>query len=398
MRPRHWLLAGLLVAAGCKEQLSVPTDCAVECSTGMIIRDTVIDAKLLGDSTFTGYVGHNDAPSLLLSNDSALGIVHAVISFDVTPDSLEFGGTKFSVVRDSVKILVAIGTRDTSVHNPRLLFYRLPIRTDSTASYADVESYFTPDRLLDSLVVGDSITSGEVPLLFAGDDLAKVAIPAADSGRVSLGIKLHADAPTAMRIGSRLTRGFAPGYVTYGQGDENTPELIQVQFDPEPLYNGIVRGPGVPTPPGNDLLVVGGIPSSRSIIRFELPETIRSQGNLLRATLLLTPDEAIKGWSFEPTGLEIRPVVADLGFRSPPSSVAIGGELLTPLSADVVEVEVASIVSLWLQSPLIVQMFYVSVTTEGAAFSEPRFRSTRSASGGPKLRLTYVLPGRPEAP
>ncbi|MCL4866188.1 MAG: hypothetical protein KJZ47_09865, partial [Gemmatimonadales bacterium] len=94
----------------------------------------------------------------------------------------------------------------------------------------------------------------------------------------------------------------------------------------------------------------------------------------------------------------IRPVVADLGFRSPPSSVAIGGELLTPLSADVVEVEVASIVSLWLQSPLIVQMFYVSVTTEGAAFSEPRFRSTRSASGGPKLRLTYVLPGRPEAP
>ncbi len=398
MRPRHWLLAGLLVAAGCKEQLSVPTDCAVECSTGMIIRDTVIDAKLLGDSTFTGYVGHNDAPSLLLSNDSALGIVHAVISFDVTPDSLEFGGTKFSVVRDSVKILVAIGTRDTSVHNPRLLFYRLPIRTDSTASYADVESYFTPDRLLDSLVVGDSITSGEVPLLFAGDDLAKVAIPAADSGRVSLGIKLHADAPTAMRIGSRLTSGFAPGYVTYGQGDENTPELIQVQFDPEPLYNGIVRGPGVPTPPGNDLLVVGGIPSSRSIIRFELPETIRSQGNLLRATLLLTPDEAIKGWSFEPTGLEIRPVVADLGFRSPPSSVAIGGELLTPLSADVVEVEVASIVSLWLQSPLIVQMFYVSVTTEGAAFSEPRFRSTRSASGGPKLRLTYVLPGRPEAP
>ena len=42
-------------------------------------------------------------------------------------------------------------------------------------------------------------------------------------------------------------------------------------------------------------------------------------------------------------GLEIRPVVADLGFRSPPSSVAIGGGLLTPLSADVVEVEVPGI-------------------------------------------------------
>jgi len=388
----------LVLLAGCKEQLSVPTDCAVECSTGMVIRDTIIDATVLGDSSFTGYVGFNEAPSLLLSNDSTLGIVHSIIAFDVTPDSLEFGGTKFQVIRDSVKILIAIGTRDTAVHNPRLLIYRLPVGTDSTASFADVESFFTPERLIDSLVIGDSIPSGEVPLLFAGDDLDKVAIPPGDSGRVTLGIRLHADAPTAMRIGGRLTSGFAPGYVTYGQGDENTPELIQVQFDPEPLYNGMVRSTGAQPAAGDDLLSIGGLPSSRAVVRFQLPEALRSQGNVLRATLILTPDDAVRGWAFEPTGLEVRPVVADLGYRSPPSSVAIGGALLTAGSAAEVEVEVASIVSLWLRSPLIVQMFYISVTTEGAAFSAPAFRSTRSASGAPRLRLTYVLPGRPEAP
>ena len=54
----------------------------------------------------------------------------------------------------------------------------------------------------------------------------------------------------------------------------------------------------------------------------------------------------MRGWSFEPTGLEVRPVVADLGFRSPPSSVAIGGTLMSPNSSADVEVEVAGIVSL----------------------------------------------------
>lgn len=398
MRRTLWLAASVLTLAGCKEQLSIPTDCAVECSTGMIIRDTTVNALAQGDSSYTGYVGFNEAPSLLLSNDPAIGIIHSVISFDVTPDSLEFGGNKFRVDIDSVKILIAVGTRDTLVKNPRFLIYRLPPRTDSTASFAQIESYFTPERLIDSLILPDSVFSGEMPLLFAGEDLAKVAIPAADSGRVSLGIKLHADTLTAMRIGSRLTSGFGPGYVTYGQGEEGTPEVVQIQFDPEPLYNGMVRSPGSASPNGTDLLSVGGIPSSRSLVRFQLPEVLRSQANILRATLILTPTEPIRGWKFEPTGLEVRPIVADLGYRSPPSSIAIGGALMTPGAAGEVEVDVASVVSLWLRSPLIAQAFYLSVTTEGAAFSAPSFRSSRSASGGPRLRLTYVLPGKPETP
>jgi hypothetical protein len=149
---------------------------------------------------------------------------------------------------------------------------------------------------------------------------------------------------------------------------------------------------------GPDLLTVGGLPSHRTLIRFALPEAIRSQGNLLRATLELTPDQPLTGWAYEPTGLEVRPVVADLGYRSPPSSVSIGGALLPASGQDVVEVEVKGIVALWFRSPLIAQAFYLTVTTEGAAFSQPIFRSTRSASGGPRLRLTYVLPGRPETP
>ncbi|MDZ4675607.1 MAG: hypothetical protein SGI84_14225 [Gemmatimonadota bacterium] len=392
------LAALLLTLTGCKETLSIPTDCAVECATGMIIRDTVIDALVDGDSSFSGYLGFNEAPSLLLSNDPAIGIIHSILTFDVTPDSLEFGGTKFRVDIDSVKILVAIGTRDTLVSHPRLLFYRLPIRTDSTASFEDIESYFTPDRLIDSLILSDSVFSGEVSLLFAGEDLAKIAIPAVDSGRVSLGIKLHADTLTALRIGSRLTSGFAPGYVTYGTGEAGAPEVIKIQFDPEALYTGMVRSTASQGTPGPDLLSVGGTPASRGIVRFRLPETLRSQGNVLRATLILTPDEPIRGWALERTGLEVRPVVADLGYRSPPSSVAIGGALLTPGSSAEVEVDVAGVVNLWFQSPLIAQMFYLTVTTEGAAFSSPVFRSTRSSSGRPRLRLTYVLPGRPETP
>jgi len=91
-------------------------------------------------------------------------------------------------------------------------------------------------------------------------------------------------------------------------------------------------------------------------------------------------------------------VVADLGYRSPPSSVGLSGSFLPPSGSAEVAVEVKGIVGLWFQSRQIAQVLYLSVTTEGAAFTAPVFRSTRSATGRPRLRITYVLPGRPEAP
>lgn len=392
------IAAGLLVlVAGCKERLELPTDCAVECTTGLIIRDTIIDVLVDSDTSHFGYVGRNEAPSLLLTNGTGAGVSHAVISFDVTPDSIDFSGTNYGATIDSVVLLLGLVSRDTTVDGNRLLIYRLPPRTDSTMTFAEVESYFTPDRLVDSVMIADSLPSGVLKVIYTGvDSLATIAIPPGDSGRVSFGIKLHADSATAIRIGSRLTGGLAPGFITYLTGVDALPEPRSRFFDPEPVFNGFVRNTIAETDP--DLLVVGGLPSARTLLRFKLPEGIRGTGSLLRATLLLTPDRPYYGVPSDRTGLEVRAVVADLGYRSPPTAVGTSGSLVPLDGRDELAVEVKGIVSLWFQSSQIAQVLYLSVTTEGAAFAEPVFFSSRSASGAPRLRITYVLPGRPETP
>lgn len=395
---RGLVLAGglVLLVAGCKERLEVPTDCAVECGPGLQIRDTIIDALPGADSSYIGYVGRNEAPSLLLSNGSGAGTSHAVISFEATPDSIEFSGTNYGAIIDSVVMLLGLVSRDSLVNGSRLLIYRLPAGADSTMTFSEVESYFTPARLIDSMVIADSVRSGMLRITFSGDSLSTIAIPPGDSGRVSLGIKLHADTTTALRIGSRLTSGLAPGRITYATGEAALPEPRSRLFDPEPLYNGFVRDTEVVPDP--DLLAVGGLPASRALLRFKLPEEIRGQAQLLRATLLLTPERPYYGVPFDRTGLEVRAVVADLGYRSPPTAVGTSGSLVPLDGSTDLEVEVNGIVSLWFQSSGIAQVFYLSVTTEGAAFAEPVFRSTRSATGAPRLHITYVLPGRPETP
>jgi hypothetical protein len=391
------LAAGLvLLVAGCKERLEVPTDCAVACGPGLAILDTIIDALPASDTSHVGYVGLNEAPSLLLSNGTDAGVSHAVISFDVTPDSVDFNGTNYAATIDSVIMILGLVSRDTLVNGSRLLIYRLPPQADSTLTFAEVESYFTPARLIDSMSIPDTVHTGELKIVFSGDSLLQVVIPPGDSGRVSLGIKLHADTLTALRIGSRLTGGFLPGYITHATGEESLPEPRNRSIDPEAVYTGFVRNTMVVTDP--DLLVVGGLPASRALLRFMLPEEIRGQASLLRATLRLTPDRPYYGVPFDRTGLEVRHHRPDLGYRSPPTAVGTSGSLL-PLdgSADL-EVEVNGIVSLWFQSSQIAQVLYLSVTTEGAAFAEPVFRSTRSVAGSPRLHITYVLPGRPETP
>lgn len=388
-------LALALLASACRETLAVPSACAVECTTGLQIRDTVLDAIPGGDSSYVGYVGGNEAPSLLVSNGAEAGVSHAIVGFDATPDSIEASGTNFGYTIDSLVIVVGLVARDTLVSGGRFLIYRLPVETDTTASLAQVESYFTPERLIDSLAIPDSVQAGNLRLVLRGDSLLRAVIPPEDSGRVTLGITLHAEVPTAVRIGSRLTGNLKPGFITFATGDEGIPEPRARMYDPEALTSWFVRS-AVPAT-DSDLLMVGGLPASRAIVRFAMPEQLRRQASFLRATLVLVPDQPMTGVPHDRTSLDVRAVVADLGYRSPPTGVG-GASVVLPLTAaDPVEIEVQGIVNLWKQSERVAQLFYLSIGPEGASWDLPAFRSSRSPTGRPRLRLTYVLPGRPEA-
>lgn len=396
MRPLV-LVATLLVLAGCREELSVPSDCPEFCSgSGLVVRDTVVEALAGGDTTYYGYVSRNDALGTLVANGTSAGTAYTVITFEPRPDTIPVNAVSYAYTIDSVAVLLGIIARDTLQKGVRLGLYRLPAGTDSTATFQQIEAFLTPDRLVRSVAISDSLPRGYVRVLFAGDSLNQVVIPPGDSGRLSLAVRLEADAPTGMRLGGRLNAGAGPGLQTFVTTESPFPDEVKRTIETDPQYVSFVRDrPPVRDP---DLLVIGGVPSGRTLLRFALPEGLTRGGALIRATLELTPAQPLVGLAHDPAVLEARAVVADLGYRSLPVLAGATAVTLPVSGADVVRLEVRDIVSFWRGGGAFPQGIYLSLAPEGYSYTEPVFHSTRSTTGRPRLRITYALPGRPEIP
>ncbi|MFN2316097.1 MAG: hypothetical protein ABR551_10110 [Gemmatimonadales bacterium] len=390
-------LLAVVALAGCRERLTVPGQCPDQCPGGtLVIRDTVIDAIQSADSSFSGYVGFHDAAGLLLAQGSTAGEIHAIVTFDEMPEAFPFGGQEVAYVIDSVSISIGVVGRDTLVKQPRLLLYRFPVDIDSTMTFTEAQALFDAGTPMDTLVVPDSLLLGRISRTYAGDELDKLLIPAADSGRLAFGIRLDADAPTGLRIGARLTEGLMPSLVYFVTIDVPDSLFRKQFYSPDVRYAGMVRDTDRVTDP--DLLVVGGVPANRAIIRFALPPEIEQAGSVLRATLELTPSRPYYGLASDVTLVDVRAVVVDLGYRSVPIATGASSGLVPISGEDVLEVEVGSIVNIWRAERLVPRLLYLSVAPEGHAFSEPVFNSTRSAVGPPRLRITYTVPARLETP
>ncbi len=390
-------LLAVLTLGGCRERLTVPGQCPDQCPGGtLVIRDTVIDAIPSADSSFSGYVGYHDAAGILVAQGSTAGEIHAVVAFDMLPPTFPFAGQEVEYTVDSVVISLGLVSRDTLVKQPRLLLYRFPVDLDSTLSFSDAQALFDAGVPIDTFVVPDTLLIGRISKTYIGDALQKLAIPPGDDGRLAFGIRLDADSPTGLRLGARLTEGFAPSllyHVTIDVPDS----LFRKQFySPDVRYAGMVRDSDPVTDP--DLLVVGGVPASRAIIRFALPPEIAQASTVLRATLELTPSRPYFGLASDVTLVDVRAAVVDLGFRSVPIGTGASAAIVPISGENVLQVEVGTIVNIWRTEPLVPRLFYLSAGPEGHAFAEPVFYSTRSASGQPRLRITYTVPARLETP
>lgn len=397
MRGLLFTLLAVVALAGCRERLTVPGQCPDQCPGGtLVIRDTVIDAIVSADSSFGGYVGYHDAVGMLLAQGSTAGEIHAIVTFDPMPETFPFGGQEVAYEIDSVSLSIGVAARDTLVKKPRLLLYRFPVDLDSTLTFGEVQARFDAGTPMDTLVVADTLLLGRVSRTYAGDELDKLLIPAADSGRLAFGIRLDADEPTGLRLGARLTQGLAPSLVYFVTIDVPDTLFRKQFYSPDVRYAGMVRDTEPVSDP--DLLVVGGVPAHRAIIRFALPPVIEQAGSILRATLELTPSRPYYGLSSDVTLVDVRAVVVDLGYRSVPIATGASSGLVPISGEEVLSVEVGSILNIWRGERLVPRLFYLSVAPEGHAFAEPVFHSTRSVTGRPRLRITYTVPARLETP
>ena len=72
-----------------------------------------------------------------------------------------------------------------------------------------------------------------------------------------------------------------------------------------------------PAQPIGSLLVVGGVPSARAILRLTLPRLIRDSSRVVRATLEFVPAAPLEGTAADSFVVVAHPVIADFGAKSP---------------------------------------------------------------------------------
>src|SRR4029077_16418303 len=87
-------------------------------------------------------------------------------------------------------------------------------------------------------------------------------------------------------------------------------------------------------------LTVGGVPSSRALIRFPWPAKLRDSVTIVRATLELVPIQPTAGLPHDPGTLNVNGLAADFGVKSPVQPLSLGPLALQPNITDTVRVEI----------------------------------------------------------
>lgn len=386
------VLAAALVAA-CQEELVAPGDCPALCpGEPVVVHDTVIEAEPLLDTTFVGYTGRGFGAYFLVS-DALPGLPEhrGLVRFFTRPDSILVRDTLRAYTLDSVRLAFTIAARDTAVKHLRAIFYRLPapLAVDTLTDFATVSAAIIEANLVDSVVVDDTTASPAVGLLLKGAGLARVAIPAADSGTLALAVVVRGDAPTGARFVALGTGG--PSFTSYVTADiADTTLQDQVIFRTPTVVTWVQDLPETVDP---DLLTVGGAPSARSLVRFRLPDLIRDSATISRATLEFTTTGPIAGLPGDSTFLQARSVLVDLGAKSP---TAAGGSevLLAPGTDGTVAIEATALARGWLGENGLPSAVMLALELEAASFMRPVLASTRAGGTPPRIRITYTLPYR----
>ncbi|HLG04698.1 MAG TPA: hypothetical protein VI383_00985 [Gemmatimonadales bacterium] len=393
-----WLGALVLAAAACQEQLAMPSRCPDLCpGEGLLIRDTVLLPAAGRDSTFTGYIAAGEVSALLVSNGLPAGDARAWAIFPDRPDSIFVVGVRYAYTVDSAAMVIQLEARDTAVRGVYLVMHRIPLELDTTTTLEALDAFLTPESVVDSVQIPDSLRSGDFRLRLSPEALSRLEPDETDSTRFAVGFRISAPVPTGVRLGSNLTG--APLYSTFVRVPATDTALIRQTITiTADGSNFAIAHPPLTDP---DLLFLGGRSGSRTLLRFNLPQFIKDSATIIRATLELVPSQPLIGLLNDPSELQVRAVLVDFGAKSPAFAGAAGTAILESGSGDTVRVEVRGPVATWLGPGGLTPSLLLGLAPEGGTFSRPEFFSTRSPGGGAgaaRLRITYAVASRPGFP
>jgi hypothetical protein len=381
------LLTISTIVAACSEELTQPGQCPELCPGGIPQGlEEVLTVLPNQDSTFTGYTTRSNGTVMLVGSgvpttaDTSFGI----IAFNRRPDSVSLRDTLRPYTIDSVRLSLLVVSHDTAARHVQVQLYRLPSNVDTTAlSYASLSPLFTPANLIGGQLLPDTAVADSVRLILKGSQLAPVTLQPGDAGRLVVGVSMTGDTPTGGRIGNQ--RGaFPPEFLTYVR--PIAPNSVVQGVPITPAFTDYVSRQTPTIDP--ELLTVGGVPSSRVLLRFPWPARLRDSATIVRATLELVPAQPITGVRNETASLDVRGLATDFGAKSPVEPSSLGSLTLPFSSSDTVRVEIANVVRFW-QGGLRPPATFLSIAPEVETFSRAVFGSSRSGAP-PRIRINYL--------
>ncbi|MBA2291741.1 MAG: hypothetical protein H0W15_04710 [Gemmatimonadales bacterium] len=390
IRRALFAIAITLGVSACTEKLTAPGTCPALCPGGDVdIRDTVLTAVPLGDSSVIGFQGRSDAVSLLLSDGAPYGQSRTVIRFARRGDSVLVRDTLRPFTIDSVALGVVLQRRDSTVGGLVLELYRLPRSIDTLSSVAAIDAEMTPASLLAEIPIADTDRSGELRVVLSPAAVAKLTFLPADTTKLQIGLRLRSNGGGAIQIGALNSGSSTPLFTTYVTANVADTTVRKQLLSRAPDLNFTARDDFGPPPP--DLLEVGGFPAARSFIRFALPPFLRDSATILRATLELTLSTPLVAIPGDTARLDVRAVLVDFGAKSPVVFDRVLSTSLIPNMGATVQVDIVGLVQLWQGTNPLPSIIRLSIVQEGATFIAPLFESTRQGAP-PRLRITYRPP------
>jgi hypothetical protein len=311
LRNRLVLMAAVaVVATACTEKLDSGSACPALCPVEQLgIQDTTIEGVAF-DTTVGQFppIGAESQIPLVTRTDGALD-VRAALRFDTLPytytsKAAHATGNTIDTIAfvDSSSLVFRVDTTLGRLGDS-VAFGAYDIDTTDVVDTATVSlaTLFRDDRLLGTAKFSRA-TLGDTAALKIPLDDSKILAKVVAQGRLRVGVRVLGS--NNITIGLRASNGgsgaylsFRPSRIATGPTLEDSTSVVtqglrsKTPADDEPLaadladFALVVRGsPPVPV----EELAVGGLPSKRGYLRFDIPQRLLDSTQIVRATLRLT--------------------------------------------------------------------------------------------------------------
>lgn len=402
------LLTVSAVAAACTENLEGGAACPALCpEQSERFRDTTFDAAVL-DSSVGGFPALGIGSVLLLANRPDTLVTRTIMRFDVLTTAYapnRTGAVDSITAVDSVFLKIPLDTTGRRGANPVTIEAYDVDTTASDTVPAVLRSLFRPDRLIGSLSLTPSATgdSLRVPIsktVMAAKIAAKKRLRVGlrmvgNAGQLRLRAFTLGTSATTLQYDPSTDTTYAPTVVTAQTTLVGASEDVNIAYSTYGLIDVGSQAPGATT------LVVGGLPSYRTYLRFNVPLRITDSSTIVRADLVLTQQRS----RFANTGdtVTVYPLVpnatSDVGdlrraidLASEGKLIGMDTTLLVPRDSGQKVFNVLTLARSWRTlTKSVPRALALRIGFEGAQPAELRFFSAEAAPAlRPKLRITYL--------